>query len=114
MKRLETMKFDKYKTMYARAGVDFMPLAVEMHGAISDTFLKFLKKLASDAADHIGTPYCIMFSYWQRRVSTTLQKMNANILYLATCKIAREQQHGPEVVDYHRVMNEEQNFHRGN
>jgi hypothetical protein len=27
-----------------------------MHGAISDTFLKFLKKLASDAADQIGTP----------------------------------------------------------
>jgi hypothetical protein len=64
MKRLETMKYDKYKTMYARAGVDFMSLAVEMHGAISDTFLEFLKKLASDAADHIGTPYCIMFSYW--------------------------------------------------
>jgi hypothetical protein len=41
MKRLETMKYDKYKTMYARAGVDFMPLAVEVHGAISDTFLKF-------------------------------------------------------------------------
>jgi hypothetical protein len=39
--------------------------------------------------------------------------MNANILYLATRKIAREQQHGPGVVDYHRVMNEEQNFHRG-
>jgi hypothetical protein len=36
--------------MYARAGVDFMPLAVEMHGAISDTFLKFLNKLASDGA----------------------------------------------------------------
>ena len=40
--------------------------------------------------------------------------MNANILYLATCKIAREQQHGTGVVDYHRVMNEEQNFYRGN
>jgi hypothetical protein len=42
------------------------------------------------------------------------KKMNANILYSATCKIAREQHHGPEFVDYHRVMNEEQNFHRGN
>jgi hypothetical protein len=40
--------------------------------------------------------------------------MNANIMYSATCKIAREQHHGPEFVDYHRVMNEEQNFHRGN
>ena len=57
-----------------------MPLAVGMRGAISDTFLKFLNKLASEAADHIGTPYCIMFSYWQRRVSTTLQKMNASCI----------------------------------
>jgi hypothetical protein len=63
--------------------LDFMPLAVKMNGAVKDTFLKFLKKLASEAADYIGTPYCIMLSYWQCRVSTTLQKMNANILYLA-------------------------------
>jgi hypothetical protein len=35
-----------------------------------------------------------MFSYWQRCVSTTLHKLIVNILYLATCKIAR-QQHGP-------------------
>jgi hypothetical protein len=62
----------------------------------------------------VRTPYCIMFSCWQSRVSTTLQKMNANILYLATCKIAREQHHGPGFVHYHRVRNEEQNFHRGN
>jgi hypothetical protein len=50
-------------------------------------------------------PYCIifMFSYGQRRVSTTLHKWNANIFYLATCKIAREQQHGPGFVDYHCV-----------
>ena len=38
MKRLETIKYAKYKVMYERAGVDFMPLAMEMHGAISDTF----------------------------------------------------------------------------
>jgi hypothetical protein len=81
---------------------------------VKDAFLKFLKKLASEAADYIGTPYSIMLSYWQCRVSTTLQKMNANILYLATRKIAREQHHGPGFVDSHRVMNDEQIFHRGN
>jgi hypothetical protein len=53
MKRLN-MKYDKYKTMYARrAGVHLL--------------------------------HHISFSYWRRRVSTTLQKMNACILYLATC-----------------------------
>jgi hypothetical protein len=57
-----------------------------------------------------------MFSSWQRRVSTTLQKMNASTLHLATCKIDREQQHGfGRFVNFPRVMNEEQNcFRRGN
>jgi hypothetical protein len=50
MKRLETNKYRKYQALYYRAGVDFVPLAMEMHGAITDTFLKFLKKLASAAA----------------------------------------------------------------
>ena len=31
--------------------------------------------------------YCIVYSYWQRRISTVLQKFNARILHLAQCKI---------------------------
>jgi hypothetical protein len=31
----------KYKDKYRRLGVDFKPLVMEMHGAISETFLKF-------------------------------------------------------------------------
>jgi hypothetical protein len=62
----------KDKEQYRRLGVDFKPLVMEMHGAISDTFLKFIKKLASAAADRHDPPYCIIFSYWQRRISTVL------------------------------------------
>ena len=62
-------------------------MVMEMHGAISETFLKFVKKLAGAAAERHGLPYCIAFSYWQRRISTTLQKFNARVLYLAQCKI---------------------------
>jgi hypothetical protein len=43
---------------------------------------------ASAAAKQSDIPYCIVFSCWQRRVSTTLQKLNARVLYLAQCKIA--------------------------
>jgi hypothetical protein len=47
----EEAKNTKYKEQYRRLGVDFKPLVMEMHdGAISDTFLKFIK-LASAAAD---------------------------------------------------------------
>jgi hypothetical protein len=79
----------------------------------SDTFLKFLKKLASAAAKQSSDiPYCIVFSYGQRRVSTTLQKLNARVLYLAQCKIAGDQQPGAGFADLFRVINEEQNLHR--
>ena len=83
----EDAKNTMYKEQYRRLGVDFKPLVMEMHGAISDTFLKFIKKLASAAADRHDRPYCIIFSYWQHRISTVLQKFNARILYLTQCKI---------------------------
>jgi hypothetical protein len=39
MKRLETNKYRKYQALYYRAGVDFVPLAMEMHGAITERHL---------------------------------------------------------------------------
>ena len=46
------------------------------------------------------------------RLSTTLQKLNARVLYLAQCKIAGDQQPGAGFADLFRVINEEQNLHR--
>ena len=84
-----------------------------MHGAITDTFSKFLKKLASAAAERNDIPYCIMFSYWQRRVSTALQKWNSKVLYLAQCKIDGQQpaSGGLGFADTIAIINEEQHFH---
>ena len=62
---------------------------MEMFGATSDTFLKFLKTLANEAAEINDTPYSTTFSYWQKRISTTLQRYNAKILQQAQYKIAR-------------------------
>ena len=86
---LETNKNTKYAAGYREMGVDFMPLAFEMHGAISDSFTKFFKKLIKSAAEVNDIHYCIMFSYWQKRMSTTMQKYNAKILHLSQNKIAR-------------------------
>jgi hypothetical protein len=52
---LENNKLKKYKTQYHAVGVDFKPLAMEMFGATSDIFLKFLKTLAKGAAAEIKT-----------------------------------------------------------
>jgi hypothetical protein len=87
---LENGKIRKYGAQYHAVGVDFKPLAMEMFGATSDTFLKFLKTLAKEAAEIHGIPYySTTFSYWQKRISTTLQKYNAKVLQQSQYKIAR-------------------------
>ena len=73
---LENGKYNKYRTQYHAVGVDFKPLAMEMFGATSDIILKFLKTLAKDAAEINDTPCSTTFSYWQKRISTTLQRYN--------------------------------------
>jgi hypothetical protein len=70
----EDRKNNKYFQAYKQVVVEFKPLAMEMHGLTSDTFKMFLKKLATEVSEANDMPYCISLSYWQKRVSTTLQK----------------------------------------
>jgi hypothetical protein len=60
-----------------------MPLAFKMFGATSDLFSKLFKKLAQAAAEVNDVPYSVMFSCWQRRMSTTIQIFNAKIINLS-------------------------------
>jgi hypothetical protein len=62
---------------------------MEMFGATSDIFLKFLKTIAKEAAEIHDIPYSTTFSYWQKRISTTLQKYNAKVLQQSQYKITR-------------------------
>jgi hypothetical protein len=62
--QLENNKIRKYQTQYHAVGVDFIkPLAIEIFGATSDIFLKFLKTLAKEAAEINDTPYSTTFSF---------------------------------------------------
>ena len=69
----------------------FKPLVMEMmHGAISDTFLKFIKKLASAAADTHDRPYCMhcfLLLATQNLHSAPKVQCADLMAYLAQCKI---------------------------
>jgi hypothetical protein len=54
-----------------------------------ETFKKFIRRLATEISDANDIPYCIALSYWQRRMPTTLQRMNATILRSTQVKISR-------------------------
>jgi hypothetical protein len=45
--------------------------------------------LDKEAAEINNTPYSTTFSYWQKRISTTLQRYNAKALQKSQYKIAR-------------------------
>jgi hypothetical protein len=105
---LENNKLKKYKTQYHAVGVDFKPLAMEMFGATSDTFLKFLKTLAKEAAEINDTPYSTTFSYWQtqKRISTTLQRYNAKILQQTQYRVTGFLLHEDHIDLNHAVLND--------
>jgi hypothetical protein len=69
--------------------INVLPLALEIHGVTSETFKKFIRRLATEISDANDVPYCIALSYWQRKMSTSLQRMNATILRSTQVKISR-------------------------
>jgi hypothetical protein len=104
---LEQRKIEKYAQAYRRVGIDFKPLAFEMFGATSDIFTKLFKNLTRAAADLNDIPYSVMFSYWQRRISTTIQMYNAKIINLSQLKLSRS--NGSREMDFdlvHAISNE--------
>jgi hypothetical protein len=44
---------------------------------LHQTFKKFFRRLATEVSEANDIPYCISLSYWQKRLSTALQKLNA-------------------------------------
>ena len=90
MSHLENNKISKYFESYRRIGIYFKPIAAEMHGVVSKHFQWLFQKLVTKAAEKSRIPYGILYSYWQKRMSTVLQKYNAKVLHLAEQKVARE------------------------
>ena len=86
---LANNKIEKYRDGYRAVGIDFEPVALEMHGQTSDFFLTLLKKLAKAAADVNNMHYSLVFNYWKIRLSSTLQRYNGKILIMAKNKINR-------------------------
>ena len=90
LQQLEKIKIAKYQEAYRRVGVHFKPIAAEMHGVVSGTFQWLLQTLVTKAAERSRIPFGILYSYWQKRISTALQRANAKVLHLADMKVARE------------------------
>ena len=61
-----------------------MPMAFETFGAVSEEAMGVVAKLVQKASDVTKIPFSILFNYWKKRLSTTMQVQNARILVNAT------------------------------
>ena len=73
LKHLEDLKIAKFEQRCNAFNSDFVPLALDTYGGISEKFDKLIEKLSSKAAEFNNIPYPILLNYWKNRISTVLQ-----------------------------------------
>ena len=81
---LHNRKNAKYLQRCTEIGASFMPMAFETFGAVSEEAMGVVAKLVQKVSDVTKIPYSILFNYWKKRLSTTMQVQNARILVNAT------------------------------
>ena len=84
LRLLHNRKNAKYLRRCTEIGASFMPMAFETFGAASEEAMGVVAKLVQKASDVTKIPYSILFNYWKKRLSTTMQVQNARILVNAT------------------------------
>lgn len=94
----ERLKTTKYNQACIEQNVDFLPLVFEMFGEPSNTTIKIIQQFVKKASAVSKIPYHILMFYWKKRISTTLQKMNAAILSFG-CNYIFNKQNNSEPID---------------
>lgn len=76
----EKLKNKKFLARCNEHRTDFMPLAFEIYGAISEKGDSLIRNLATRAAQLHHLPTSVLIAYWRKRISTTLQVYNARLI----------------------------------
>jgi len=72
----------------AAQGVDFVPLVVESYGAWDPDAISVLRDIASRQAAHTHESTCSTMTWLMRRLSVTLQRVNARIILMRSAYAA--------------------------
>ena len=99
LRRLHDAKNAKYLQRCTEIGASFMPMAFETYGAASEEVMGVMAKLVKLAHQATSIPYSVLFSYWKKRISTTLQVQNARIVTRAATKILSRTDRNDEAFD---------------
>lgn len=104
LRQLHNRKLEKYVGRCTEIGASFMPMAFETFGAVSEEAMGVIGRLVTLASNITSIPYSVLFSYWKKRISTTLQVQNARILETAASTILSRTDRQDEAFDAHALM----------
>ena len=104
LRQLHNRKIEKYLRRCTEIGASFMPMAFETFGAVSEEAMGVIGRLVTLASNIINIPYSVLFSYWKKRISTTLQVQNARILETAASTILCRADRPDEAFDAQALM----------
>ena len=88
----ERIKNNKYAVACRERNVDFLPLVIEAFGRPSTNTVDLVKRLVGKASDISQIPFHILLFYWKKRISTSLQNMNARTIAFGCTYIFNKQQ----------------------
>ena len=104
LRLLHNRKNDKYLHRCAEIGASFMPMAFETFGAASEETMGVIGKLVKVASALTAIPYSVLFNYWKKRISTTMQVQNARILATAARIILSRNDRPDEAFDTEALL----------
>ena len=81
-----------------------MPMAFETFGAASEETMGVIGNLVKLATALTGIPYSVLFNYWKKRISTTMQVQNARILATAARSILSRNDRPDEAFDTEALL----------
>ncbi len=83
----------KYAESAAASDIDFMPMALECYGALSQELIHIIRLLSEKRADLANSNKSVVAQYWYKRISCTLQKGNSRAFYKKLLDIAQVVNH---------------------
>jgi hypothetical protein len=76
----EEEKCYKYNAAAKNNNMHFVPLAAETYGVLGKNFIKFINDVVRKNCDSKASlPFSLQMEYWIKRISVTLQIMNARM-----------------------------------
>jgi hypothetical protein len=73
-----TRKYTKFKTKCEMANYGFLPIIMETQGLWHSDTKSFIQDTIKSHETASKIPYSILYNYWARRISVTLQRALAN------------------------------------